>query len=73
MGGAWGRTWDSSYYVGFFLLCALAGLLFLPCLRPCFIPLISAVTEGMQLTTMPVNPKLATSRQKPPPNNGDKT
>lgn len=47
--------------LGFFLLCATAGLIFLPCLIPCFIRLITSVVQGMQVVTMPVDPKLATS------------
>ncbi|XP_063253201.1 endogenous retrovirus group 3 member 1 Env polyprotein-like isoform X1 [Prinia subflava] len=38
--------------LGFFLLCATAGLIFIPCLIPCFIRLITSVVQGMQLVTL---------------------
>lgn len=53
LGVAWWKK------LGFFMLCALSGLLFLPCLIPCFIRLISSVVEGMQLTAMAMNSKMA--------------
>lgn len=53
LGVAWWKK------LGFFMLCILAGLLFLPCLIPCFIKLISSIVEGMQLTAMSMNLKMA--------------
>lgn len=37
----------------FFLLCAAAGLLFIPCLIPCSIRLIKHVIQEMHLPVMP--------------------
>lgn len=48
--------------MGFFLLCAFAGLLLTPCLIPCFIRLIANVVVGMQMVRVPVNPNLAAAR-----------
>lgn len=50
--------------MGFFLLCAFAGLLLIPCLIPCFIRLIANVVVGMQMVRMPVNPNLAAARER---------
>lgn len=50
--------------MGFFLLCAFAGLLLIPCLIPCFIRLIASVVEEMQVIRMPVNPNLAAASQR---------
>ncbi|XP_064495958.1 endogenous retrovirus group 3 member 1 Env polyprotein-like [Pseudopipra pipra] len=55
LGTAWWKK------VGFFLLCALASIIFLPCLIPCFIRLIVSVVQGMQISTMPIDPKTAQS------------
>lgn len=48
--------------LGFFLLCATAGLIFLPCLIPCFIRLITSVVQGMQLVTTPIDQKLVSTK-----------
>ncbi|RMC20156.1 hypothetical protein DUI87_01002 [Hirundo rustica rustica] len=45
--------------VGFFILCSVAGLIFLPCLIPLFIRLIHTVVQGMQIASLPIDPELA--------------
>ncbi|RMB92844.1 hypothetical protein DUI87_30738 [Hirundo rustica rustica] len=45
--------------VGFFILCSVAGLVFLPCLIPCLIRLIHTVVQGMQIAALPMDPELA--------------
>lgn len=58
--GGWWEDWFNGNWwknVGFILLCSVAGLLFLPCIIPCFIRLITSTVQGMQLITMPQNPK----------------
>lgn len=49
--------------LGFFLLCAVGGLLFLPCLIPCFIRLITSVVQGMLITTDPKTLKKIKARR----------
>ncbi|RMC21778.1 hypothetical protein DUI87_02647 [Hirundo rustica rustica] len=51
--GAWWKK------VGFFILCSVAGVIFLPCLIPCFIRLIHTVVQGMQIAALPTDPELA--------------
>lgn len=66
----WKSMLDSSWWegllgvlwwkkVGFFLLCAVAGLFFLPCLIPCLIQLIASIVQGMQIVSIPMDPKRA--------------
>ncbi|RMC21003.1 hypothetical protein DUI87_01859 [Hirundo rustica rustica] len=50
--------------LGFFLLCATAGLIFLPCLIPCFIRLITSVVQGMQLMNMDQKLPITTPPQR---------
>lgn len=38
--------------LGFFFLCAAAGLVFLPCLIPCLIRLFTSVVQGMSKVTI---------------------
>lgn len=57
--GILGKEWWKK--LGFFLLCATASLIFLPCLIPCFIRLITSIVQGMQVVAMPTDPKLAMS------------
>ncbi|RMC20116.1 hypothetical protein DUI87_00966 [Hirundo rustica rustica] len=52
--GAWWKK------VGFFILCSVAGVIFLPCLIPCLIRLIHTVVQGMQIAALPTGPELAT-------------
>lgn len=52
-GGVWWKK------LGFMLLCSNLGLLFLPCMIPCFIRLIHSVIQGMQITTMPLDAESA--------------
>ncbi|RMC05500.1 hypothetical protein DUI87_18693 [Hirundo rustica rustica] len=51
--GAWWKK------VGFFILCSVAGVIFLPCLTPCFVHLIHKVVQGMQIAALPTDPELA--------------
>ncbi|TRZ09378.1 hypothetical protein HGM15179_017735 [Zosterops borbonicus] len=37
----------------------LHGIIFLPCLIPCFIRLIHSVVQGMQIATLPMDPEAA--------------
>lgn len=39
----------------FLVLCSVAGILFLPCLIPCFIRLIHSVVQGMQIAIVPMD------------------
>ena len=43
----------------FYLLCAFAALMFIPCMIPCFIRLIHSVVQGMQISAIPMDPELA--------------
>ncbi|RMB89521.1 hypothetical protein DUI87_34095 [Hirundo rustica rustica] len=52
-------TGDRWKKVGFFILCSVAGLVFLPCLIPCLIRLIHTVVQGMQIAVLPMDPELA--------------
>ncbi|GCB86247.1 hypothetical protein scyTo_0026952 [Scyliorhinus torazame] len=56
VGGWWPSVFDGTWWktMGFILRCALAGLLFLPCLIPCFQRLIMSVVGRMQVVTVPV-------------------
>uniref|UniRef100_A0A7M4FGQ1 ENR1 protein n=1 Tax=Crocodylus porosus TaxID=8502 RepID=A0A7M4FGQ1_CROPO len=66
----WKNTWDGDWWsnlfggtwwrkVAFVFLCALAGLIFIPCLIPCFIRLITTTVEGMQVATIPLKAQTA--------------
>lgn len=48
----------------FFIMCSVAGDLFLPCLIPCFIRLIHSVVRGMQIAVMPIDPEHASENSK---------
>lgn len=47
----------------FFVMCSVAGVIFLQCLIPCLIRLIHSVVQGMQIVVIPEDPELA-SRNK---------
>ncbi|NXQ19529.1 ENR1 protein, partial [Peucedramus taeniatus] len=60
----WGGEWDMfSWLPGgtwvkqllFFLLCAAATLIFLPCMIPCLVQLIQHVIKGMQVVATPTD------------------
>ncbi|TRZ09400.1 hypothetical protein HGM15179_017707 [Zosterops borbonicus] len=58
--------WDQLFGQGewwkklvFFITCSIAGIIFLPCLIPCFIRLIHSVVQGMQIASLPIDPEAA--------------
>ncbi|XP_023784292.1 endogenous retrovirus group 3 member 1 Env polyprotein-like [Cyanistes caeruleus] len=58
--------WDQIFGQGawwkklvFFIVCSIAGIIFLPCLIPCFIRLIQSVVQGMQIAALPIDPEKA--------------
>ncbi|XP_063213582.1 endogenous retrovirus group 3 member 1 Env polyprotein-like [Chroicocephalus ridibundus] len=59
----WNNVFGGSWWkkLGYILLWSIAGLLFLPCLIPCFIRLMITVVQSMQVVPMPKTPKLAAS------------
>jgi len=50
--GAWWKK------LGFVLLCSVMGLLFLPCMIPCFIRLIHSIVQRMQISAVPMDPEM---------------
>lgn len=46
------------------LLCSALGVLFIPCMVPCFIRLIYSVIQGMQISATPINPKITTTGEE---------
>ncbi|KAJ7427444.1 hypothetical protein WISP_07072 [Willisornis vidua] len=50
----WADVFSGSWWkkVGFIALCVCGGLLFLPCLIPCVIRLITSVVQGMQVVSL---------------------
>lgn len=50
--------------MGLFIVCSVAGVIFLPCLIPFFIRLIHSVVQGMQIAAMPIDPKHASENNK---------
>uniref|UniRef100_A0A674H2S3 Envelope glycoprotein n=1 Tax=Taeniopygia guttata TaxID=59729 RepID=A0A674H2S3_TAEGU len=57
----WDHLFDGAWWkkVIFFILCSVAGVIFLPCLIPCFIRLIHSVVQGMQIAALPTDPEAA--------------
>ena len=66
----WETTWNKDWWfqlfggpwwkkVGFVLLCALTGLIFIPCLIPCLTRLITTTVEGMQVAAVPLKAQTA--------------
>ncbi|TRZ06339.1 hypothetical protein HGM15179_020768 [Zosterops borbonicus] len=58
--------WDQLFGQGewwkklvFFITCSIEGIIFLPCLIPCFIRLIHSVVQGMQIASLPLDPEAA--------------
>ena len=47
----------------FFLLSAVATLIFLPCMIPCLVQLIQHVIKGIQVIAMPTDPEMATGQK----------
>lgn len=66
----WDHLFEGAWWkkVIFFILCSVAGIIFVPCLIPCFIRLIHSVVQSMQVAAMPIDPELATRRTGHPTN-----
>lgn len=56
-GGLWVKQ------VLFYLLCAIATLIFLSCMIPCLVQLIQHVIERVQVVAMPTDPEMAKGQE----------